>query len=141
MAPKLGGLLILSGAPLAMERLRQLTPPALHAYRVEQAASVKLPYVVIGAALILLAALIGASKLPEIQAAAYRPGEKVRDSSWKHPNIRLHGVAASIFHLEQSRINCAVPAIYLTAASDDCLRQRALSQRATAVPTKTFSGR
>jgi FHS family L-fucose permease-like MFS transporter len=44
IAPKLGGLLILSGAPLAMERLRQLTPQALHAYRVEQAASVKLPY-------------------------------------------------------------------------------------------------
>jgi FHS family L-fucose permease-like MFS transporter len=28
-----------------------------------------------------------ASKLPEIQAAAYRPGEKVRDSIWKHPNL------------------------------------------------------
>ena len=87
IAPKLGGLLILSGAPLAMERLRQLTPQALHAYRVEQAASVKLPYVVIGAALILLAVLIGVSKLPEIQAAAYRPGENVRDSIWKHPNL------------------------------------------------------
>src|SRR5579864_8461692 len=33
IAPTIGGLLILSGAPLAMERLRQLTPPALHAYR------------------------------------------------------------------------------------------------------------
>jgi FHS family L-fucose permease-like MFS transporter len=87
IAPKLGGLLILSGAQLAMERLRQVTPQALHAYRVEQAASVKLPYVVVGAALILLAVLIGASKLPEIQAAAYRPGEKVRDSIWKHPNL------------------------------------------------------
>src|SRR5260370_28133941 len=87
IAPKLGGLLILSGAPLAIERLRQLTPLSLHAYRVEQAASVKLPYFVIAAALILLAVLIGASKLPEIQAAAYRPGEKVRDSIWKHPNL------------------------------------------------------
>jgi hypothetical protein len=121
-----------------MERLAQVTPQALHAYRVDQAASVKLPYVVIGAALIRLAVLIGASKLPEIQAAAYRPGGKVRDSIWKHPNIRLHGVAASIFHLEQSRINWAVPAIYVTAASDDGLHQRALSQRATAVLTKTF---
>jgi FHS family L-fucose permease-like MFS transporter len=87
IAPKLGGLLILSAAPLAMERLRQLTPQALQAYRVEQAASVKLPYLVIGAALILLAVLIGVSKLPEVPAAAYRPGEKVRDSIWKHPNL------------------------------------------------------
>src|SRR5271170_1615941 len=45
IAPKIGGLLILSAAPLAIEQLRQLTPQALHAYRVQQAASVKLPYV------------------------------------------------------------------------------------------------
>src|ERR1700732_187881 len=42
-APKLGGLLILSAAPLAMEQIRQLTPQALQAYRVSEAASVKLP--------------------------------------------------------------------------------------------------
>src|SRR5713226_7924851 len=55
VAPKLGGLLILSAAPLAMEQLRQFTPQALQAYRVQQAASVKLPYTVIGIALVLLA--------------------------------------------------------------------------------------
>jgi FHS family L-fucose permease-like MFS transporter len=87
VAPKLGGLLILSAAPLAMERLRQLTPEALHAYRVQQAASVKLPYMVIGATLLLLAVLIGASKLPKIEAAEYRSGDKVRDSIWRHPNL------------------------------------------------------
>ena len=48
IAPKLGGLLILSAAPLAIEQLRQLTPQALQAYRVQQAASVKMPYTVIG---------------------------------------------------------------------------------------------
>src|SRR5271165_4640490 len=47
VAPKIGGLLILSAAPLAMEQLSQLTPQALKLYRVEQAASVKLPYCVI----------------------------------------------------------------------------------------------
>src|SRR5271155_1706396 len=41
IAPKLGGLLILSAAPLAMEKLRQLTPQALQVYRVQQASSVK----------------------------------------------------------------------------------------------------
>jgi len=92
VAPKLGGLLILSAAPLAMEKLRQLTPQALEAYRVQQAASVKLPYLVIGAALILLAVLIGASKLPKIEAAAYRPGETVRDSIWNHRNLLLGAI-------------------------------------------------
>ena len=44
IAPKIGGLLILSAAPLAMEQIRQLAPQALHVYRVQQAASVKMPY-------------------------------------------------------------------------------------------------
>jgi MFS transporter, FHS family, L-fucose permease len=89
IAPKIGGLLILSAAPLAVEQLRQLAPQALHAYRVQTAASVKMPYTVITAALLLLAVLIGTFKLPKIETAAYRPGEKVRDSIWKHPNLFL----------------------------------------------------
>jgi MFS transporter, FHS family, L-fucose permease len=95
IAPKLGGLLILSAAPLAIEQLRQLAPQALHAYRVQQAGSVKLPYTVISIALVLLAVLIGMFKLPKIETAASRPGEKVTDSIWKHPNL-LYG-ALGIF--------------------------------------------
>jgi MFS transporter, FHS family, L-fucose permease len=91
-APKVGGLLILSAAPLAIEQLRQLAPQALQAYRVQQAASVKMPYTVIGVTLVLLAILIGTFKLPKIEGATYRPGEKVNDSIWKHPNL-LFGVA------------------------------------------------
>ncbi len=87
IAPKLGGLLILSAAPLAIEQIQQLTPRALHLYRVEQAASVKMPYTVIGIALVLLAVLIGTFRLPKIETAAYRPGERVNDSIWRHPNL------------------------------------------------------
>jgi FHS family L-fucose permease-like MFS transporter len=89
IAPKIGGLLILSAAPLAIEQLQQLAPQALHVYRVQEAASVKMPYTVIGVALLLLAVLIGTFKLPKIETAAYRPGEKVDDSIWKHPNLLL----------------------------------------------------
>ncbi|HWY71333.1 MAG TPA: sugar MFS transporter [Terriglobales bacterium] len=87
IAPKIGGLLILSAAPLAIEQLRQLAPQALQAYRVQQAGSVKIPYTVIGIALILLAVLIGASRLPRIETATSRSGEKINDSIWKHPNL------------------------------------------------------
>src|SRR6202167_776434 len=87
IAPKIGGLLILSAAPLAIEQLRRLTPQALHAYRVQQAASVKLPYVVIGAALLLLAVLIGVSRLPKIENATSRSGDVGKNSIWKHPNL------------------------------------------------------
>jgi len=87
IAPKIGGLLILSTVPLAVEELAKLAPQALHAYRVQEAATVKLPYTVIGVALVLLAVLIGTFKLPKIETASYRPGEKVDDSIWKHPNL------------------------------------------------------
>src|SRR6266536_2113582 len=89
IAPKLGGLLILSAAPLAIEEIRALSPQALHMYRVNEAASVKMPYIVIGVTLLLLAVMIGLSKLPTIAHAEYRPGAKVRDSVWKHPNLVL----------------------------------------------------
>jgi len=87
IAPKIGGILILSAAPLASSQLAQLAPQALQAYRVQQAASVRIPYAVIGAALVLLAILIGTSKLPQIEAARTRIGEKADDSIWQHPNL------------------------------------------------------
>ena len=87
IAPKLGGLLILSAVPLAVGQLRKLTPEALQLYRVQQAASVKMPYTVIGIALLLLAVLIGFSKLPKLNIAANNPGLKITDSIWKHPSL------------------------------------------------------
>jgi MFS transporter, FHS family, L-fucose permease len=89
IAPKLGGLLILAAAPLAVEEMKALSPVALHLYRVQEAASVKMPYTVIGTALLLLAALIATSKLPSIPHAEYRPDVKGGDSVWKHPNLVL----------------------------------------------------
>jgi len=87
VAPKLGGLLILSAAPLAIEQVRQLAPQALQAYRTSEAASVKLPYAVIAVALLVLAIVIGTSKLPQIEHAAAPGGESGHDSIWKHPNL------------------------------------------------------
>src|SRR5271166_5423820 len=89
IAPKIGGLLILSAATLALAQLQQLTPEAQHLYRVQQASSVKLPYTVIGVALLLLAVLISLSKLPKIETATTLPGQKANDSIWKHRNLLL----------------------------------------------------
>jgi FHS family L-fucose permease-like MFS transporter len=92
IGPKIGGLLILSAAPLAVEQLRQLAPQPLQLYRVHEAASVKMPYAVIGAALLLLALLIGTSKLPTIKTASYGAGQKRNDSIWKHPSLTLAAI-------------------------------------------------
>jgi len=91
IAPKIGGLLILSAAPLAVEQLRQLSPQALLAYRIQQAASVKMPYTVIGVTLVLLAAIIGSFKLPKVEAESVSEG-KLHDSIWKHRNLILGAI-------------------------------------------------
>ena len=88
IAPKIGGLLILSAAPLAALELSKFSPSALHLYRVQQAASVKLPYTVIGVALLLLAVLIGFSRLPKVTEDA-ASGQKTKDSIWIHRNLLL----------------------------------------------------
>ena len=92
LAPKVGGLLILSAAPLAIEQLRQLGPQALQDYRVQQAASVKMPYTVIGIALVLLAVLIRSTKLPRVETGTSQTGAELNDSIWKHPNLVLGAV-------------------------------------------------
>jgi MFS transporter, FHS family, L-fucose permease len=95
IAPKIGGLLILASAPLGMEELRDLAPQALRAYRIQEAASIKTPYTVIGVALVLLAIMIGTFKLPKIETAARRPGEKINHSIWKHPNLIFGAIGYS----------------------------------------------
>jgi FHS family L-fucose permease-like MFS transporter len=97
IGPKIGGLLILSAAPMALEQLRQLAPQALQAYRVQEAASVKMPYAVIGTALLLLALLIGNSRLPAIETVSNRSGEKTEDTIWKHPSLTLAAIAIFLY--------------------------------------------
>ena len=56
----------------------------------------------IGLTLVLLAILIDVSKLPEIPDATSRPGEKVNDSVWKHPNLCLQPWEFSLTSIERS---------------------------------------
>jgi MFS transporter, FHS family, L-fucose permease len=86
LAPLVGGVLILSAAPLAIDQVRQLAPHALHLYRTHQAASVKMPYIFISIALVLLAVAIARFELPKITTVE-GGAEKSNDSIWKHPNL------------------------------------------------------
>src|SRR5689334_18649352 len=97
LAPFFGGLLILSAAPKTMDEIRALAPEALQAYRVHEAATVKTPYVGLGIALVLLAIAIGAFKLPKIEHAQHKVGEKVSDSIWKHPNLIFGALAIFVY--------------------------------------------
>ena len=97
LAPFFGGLLILSAAPKTPQEIRALLPDALQAYRLQEAATVKTPYVGLGIALVLLAVAIGSFKLPKIEHAQHRVGEKVNDSIWKHPNLVFGAIAIFVY--------------------------------------------
>ena len=94
VAPYFGGLLILASAPKSMEEVRQMAPDVLHAYRIGQASSVKLPYLVIAGALIVLAVVIALYKLPRIPEAegGHAAEHGVHDSVWRHPNLVMGAI-------------------------------------------------
>jgi MFS transporter, FHS family, L-fucose permease len=87
VAPYFGGLLILGVATAkSVDELKAMTPQTLHTYRVEEASSVKLPYLVIAVALIVLGVVIAKFKLPHIPDA--EGGHAVsNDSVWRHRNL------------------------------------------------------
>ena len=80
-----------------MEDIRALAPDALQAYRLHEAATVKMPYVGLGVALVLLAIAIGSFKLPTIEHAQHKVGEKVNDSIWRHPNLIFGAIAIFVY--------------------------------------------
>jgi FHS family L-fucose permease-like MFS transporter len=88
VAPFFGGLLILgsAAAPKSIEELRAMSPQVLHAYRLQEASSVKLPYLVIALALVVLAVVIARFNLPHIPEA--EGGHAVaNDIVWRHRNL------------------------------------------------------
>jgi len=96
LAPFFGGLFILTAAP-NMQEIRALSPDALQAFRLHEAATVKMPYVGLGIALVLLAIAIGNFRLPKIEHAQHQLGEKVQDSIWKHPNLVFGAIAIFVY--------------------------------------------
>ena len=92
IAPYLGGMFILATAPKTAQQIAEMLPPELQAYRIEQASSVKMPYVVIAVALVLLAAVIGRFNLPHITSAEGGHAVVKDDSIWKHPNLVMGAI-------------------------------------------------
>ena len=97
LAPFFGGLLILSSAPKTIDEIRAMAPADALAYRLHEASSVKTPYVGLGIALVLLAVAIGSFKLPKIEHAQHKVGEKVNDSIWRHPNLIFGAIAIFVY--------------------------------------------
>ena len=70
-----------------------MSPGALQTYRVQAASTVKLPYLIIAVALIVLGLVIARFKLPQIpEAEGGHAALGADDSIWKHRNLVLGAV-------------------------------------------------
>ena len=70
-----------------------MSAEALHALRLEQASSVKVPYIIIGVALLVFAGLIGMFKLPTIPAVERHADGHHEGSLWKYRHLILGCIA------------------------------------------------
>lgn len=97
VAPYIGSVLILGGAAVTVV---PKGGPALIAYRIQQAASVKLPYITIAAILVILGIAIALYKFPRLAVTQdFRPAglNTQQDSVWRHPHVWLGAIAIFIY--------------------------------------------
>ncbi|HEY1525495.1 MAG TPA: sugar MFS transporter [Candidatus Angelobacter sp.] len=97
LAPKFGSWLILGAAlaPITIEAIRAMGSGQLQAYRIQQAASVKMPYIGLSIALLLLAITVGLFKLPVIEYAEAHG--HAAGSIWQHRRLVLGAVAIFVY--------------------------------------------
>ncbi len=100
IAPKIGGLFILgAAAPVAVEKLKQLTAPELQAYRAQQAGTVQTPYLIITGILLLLAAILASIKLGRQaqNTVDYRPIAGFGGSIWRQKWLLLGALGIFLY--------------------------------------------
>jgi len=96
LAPKFGGMLILSGTMLGAARLATLPEARQAAYKLHQAQLVQGPYLGIGAALVVLGLAVAFFRLPVLQERAKAAVPEVRSrvrAALRHPHLALAVIA------------------------------------------------
>jgi FHS family L-fucose permease-like MFS transporter len=89
IGPYIGGLLILHTRSEGIPANAEMSAQVLQSYRVAEASSVKLPYLIIGAALIIFAVIIGMFKLPAMPGAERHGSSGPKVSLWKYRHLVL----------------------------------------------------
>lgn len=98
IAPKLGGLLILSTAVLGAVELAKLSPAAQAAYKLQQAHSVQGPYIGIAIVLFALAVLVRWFRLPQLENTAEADDSRHRFAdALKHRRVWLGMLAIFVY--------------------------------------------
>ncbi|WP_439557598.1 L-fucose:H+ symporter permease [Dyadobacter sp.] len=97
LAPLMGGTFILSGKTLSEQEQQAMSGEALDSYLNAEAASVQVPFIVIGLVVLLVAVLIWRTSMPEIKDE--NDGESATSSSiWGEKNLLL-GATAQFFYV------------------------------------------
>jgi MFS transporter, FHS family, L-fucose permease len=97
IGPKVGGVLILGSAPLAAAVIAQMSEAQRHAYRVEQASTVKMPYLVFAGILIALGIAMAVFKLPDVPAAHKTDASGDHDSVWRYRHLVLGAIGIFVY--------------------------------------------
>ena len=99
VAPFVGGALILTAAPMTIQQIRALPDAARTAYRLQEASTVKTPYLIFAGVLVLLSIAIALFRLPRIEATReFRPAAGGKsDSIWRYPHVLLGAIAIFVY--------------------------------------------
>ena len=101
LSPLLGRALILTGIEYTPAQLALMSAAQLQAYRAQQASTVKLPYLLMAAIFILVAAAIYFTHLPDVEETADGTGPAQNQhpgSLGSHPHL-IKGVIAQFFYV------------------------------------------
>ncbi|MCA0365986.1 MAG: L-fucose:H+ symporter permease [Bacteroidetes bacterium] len=98
LAPLMGGIFILSGKTLTESQKSGLSEVQLDQYLLEEAASVKIPYIAIGIVVLLVAVFIWRTNLPEIDETEHASDAQTQSGILKNKNLVL-GVLAQFFYV------------------------------------------
>lgn len=97
IAPKIGGMFILSGVTLTEAEKAGMSVEKLNAFLDNEAAAVKLPYIIIGIVVLLVAFILYKTNLPEVTDE----GHEIAMSGgniWQHKHL-IWGVTAQFFYI------------------------------------------
>ena len=97
LAPLMGGMFILSGKTLTEQQQQTMSPGELNAYLTQEAASVEVPFLLIGLVVLVVALLIWRTPLPDI-ADEVDTTEQTKGSIVTEKNLIL-GVIAQFFYV------------------------------------------
>ncbi|KAB7727279.1 L-fucose:H+ symporter permease [Rudanella paleaurantiibacter] len=99
LAPLAGGLFILSGRSISEADKTRLSPDAFDQLLAAEAATVQVPYLIIGTVVLLVAGIVAFTQLPEIKEETDQPGtSQSKRSIWQERNLLL-GVLTQFFYV------------------------------------------